>query len=196
MKIPVVVRSHNEEGETIHLDPDTRVGVGCEFSDEAIIHPWWPKRELFKEPVWYEAVWERELFVDPPMIVKGGGILFFRRCVGCDFWWGVQKGKRGVRRSRRWVLSKREVRKFKLPVVDEKYRVTRRVRFSLEKLYGTRPGASIVFQREGRWFHATVGEYDLWRGEDRVERNRESKVRKRHNKHMKRTTWLDRILRD
>lgn len=179
------------------FDPDTRVGLGA-LPEDAVVRPWWPKRAMLKGPVWYEATWEQTSWKSG-RIERGACVYWQSGTVWCglrrgcaDWRYGKPVGARGWCR---WVLSKREIRKLKLPEEGPEVRFVRK-RFSLEKLYGLPPGKEISLLVDGRWVNGIVGEYELWKDAKRVERNQKSKVKRRHNRYMKQRTWLERVLED
>jgi hypothetical protein len=205
MMIPVDVEdivNGDTVTERLWLGPDTRVGLVGRHRDGATtfrqgtglhiplyaeIRPWWPKRPRFREPLWFEAVWQRDSF---PKRVKRGCFLYIR---SGNVWTGM--GGIGPR-WRKWRLSKREIQKLKLSKgLDTPGREVR-MRFTLEKLYGLRYPKVVTFQIDGCWLQGTVGEYELWRDVARVKSNQRAKVQKRLRRYMRQPTWLERVLED
>jgi len=183
--------------------PDTKVGL-VSLPYDAVIRPWWPKRPMFREPTWYEATWE-EYIPSGNNRVRRGDCIYHR---SGSVWFGERQGwfptpwrgsfqrPAGVKRYRRWTLTKREVQKLKLP--PKRPTATRivRERFSLQKLYGIPTGRNVMLLVGGEWVKGAVGEYELWKDSGRVQRNQESKRKRRHNRYMRQPTWLDRVLGD
>jgi hypothetical protein len=186
--IPVVIKHDDDSpGEPRLLHPDTKVGV-VNVPFEVEIRPWCHKRMPFKGPVWYEATWTKTWPVSRH--VERGGHTYYWSFKG--HWYFVPK----VRGEKRRLLSKQDMAKLKLPEEPPEEIRTHRVRFALQKLYGVRPGAIIVFEEDGQWLIAIVKEYELWRDKWRVERNQTSKKNSTHRKYLRRATWLDRVLED
>lgn len=193
--IPVLAKQH------LLLDPDTRVGAVSlpNFEEYDVeIRPWYNKRLPSDGPVWYEATWESPWFLSstPDARITKNGITYIWTSPGT---WTRLAGRvrvRGFYHLRyKKVLTKREVQK--LHLVEPKAIVTvRSLRFSLQKLYGLKPGTHIVFKQGTEWVQGVVGVYDKWRDNWRVERNQKSKKDSSHRRYLRRATWLDRVLED
>lgn len=182
------------EDEQVLLGPDELVGVvDIKVGEGVEIRPWWPKRErAFREPRWYEARWCVSRDVGVYRMEKDGSTYFRAGSV----WMEIQQGVRNFVRYRRRMVSKRKMKKLGLSVEGNLVEVQRRVVFGVERLYGVRSGRVIVFRHEGKWKRGTVESYEMDRDMKRVEKNRESKVRKRRNRWLRQPTWLERLLRD
>lgn len=193
--IPVLAQQH------LLLDPDTRVGAVSlpNFEEYDVeIRPWYNKRLPSDGPVWYEATWVNPWFTTctPGARITKNGITYVWISPGTWTRLGIRVRVRGFSHLRyKKVLTKREVQKLHL-VEPKKVVTVRSLRFSLQKLYGLKPGTHIVFKQGTEWMQGVVGIYDKWRDNWRVERNQKSKKDSSHRRYLRRATWLDRVLED